>query len=181
MQKNTALAIGWIVYMAVLVTAWFLRTQDFVVISLALGGSFIGFLLPIVLDVLLPKMMDGSAVIGSDFAKGIVTESVQQIRQGNLSQNEVKKTPLRSYPLLLAYFAATIFIISSTQNWFGRGFVLGLGFSLIADIVVYRSSVLLRDRWFSVFRTNLTDAELQYFVWIVVGVFGVLSVLSALV
>lgn len=181
MRKNSTLIVAWILYSVALSALWYLRVQNVVSVGLAVAGSLVGFLLPIVLDVLLPKIIDGSAKADTTFAKDILTASANQLKQGNVHSLDVTQTPLRSYPLLLAYFAATIFIITSTQNWFGRGFVLGLGFSLISDIYISRAPVSLRDRWFSVFKTNLSDVELRYFTWIIIAVFGVISLIAAVV
>lgn len=179
MQKNQKVLIAGILYIVLLSIVWYLRLQVIMTVALSLVGSIVGFLLPIVLDVLLPRMMDGSAKVDGTFAKDILHESADQLKQGNIHATNAPQTPLRSYPLLVAYFAAAIFVITSTQNWFGRGFVLGLGFSLVADIFFSRAPGILRERWFSVFRTNLTDGELQYFVAIVIGAFALLSVFAA--
>lgn len=180
MQKNTALIAGWIVFAAVLAVIWFLRLQSIPTVVFALLASLIGFVLPIFLDILLPKIMDGSAQTSTSFAKEVLQAGADQVKQGNIHQSDPPKTPLRSYPLLVAYIVASIFVITSTQNWFGRGFVMGLGFSLVGDIFFSRNPITLRERWFSVFRTNLSDGELRYFVWITIASFGVLTLLAAL-
>jgi hypothetical protein len=179
MQKNLGLVLSWVLYMLVLAIVWYLRLQSVMTVGIAGLGSLIGFLLPILLDVLLPKMMDGSATTSSAFAKDVLAQSAASLRAGNLHTASAPQTPLRSYPLLAAYMAAAFFVISSTQNWFGRGFVIGLGLSLVLDIFLSRNPEILRERWFSVFRTNLSDRELSYFVWAVIAIFGLLTLFSA--
>lgn len=181
MRKNSTLIVAWVLYVVILSVIWYLKLQNVLSVTLSIVGGFIGFVLPILLDVLLPKMMDGSAKVDTTFAKDILQASAYQLKQGNIHASNAPKTPLRSYPLLFAYFVAAVFVITSTQNWFGRGFVLGLGFSLVGDIYISRIPVVLRERWFSVFRTNLSDLELRYFVWVVVGAFGLISLLAAVV
>lgn len=181
MQKSSLLLVTWIVYTAVLSLIWFLRVGVAMTLLLAVIGSLIGFVLPILLDILLPKVMDGSAEANRSFATSVLKESAQQLQAGNLHAASAPRTPLRSYPLLLAYLGATVYVITSTQSWFGKGFVLGLGLSLVADLFFYRKNAsLLRERWFSVFRTNLTDSELSLFVRISTVVFGILTVVAAL-
>lgn len=175
------LIITWFVYVAVLSFIWFVRFHNPLSIVIAVIGSLAGFVLPIMLDVLLPRIIDGSAKADTSFAKDVLRASAYELKQGNVHSINVPRTPLRSYPLLFAYFVAAIFVITSTQNWFGKGFVLGLGISLVGDIFISRAATTLRERWFSVFRTNLTDLELGYFVWVVVGTFGLLSFLATVI
>lgn len=181
MRKNSILIVSWIAYIAILSVIWYLRFSTVLSVAFAVVGSAIGFLFPIVLDVLLPKIIDGSVKAETSFAKDVLQASADQLKQGNIHSTDAPETPLRSYPLLFAYFVAAIFVITSTQNWFGKGFVLGLGFSLVGDIFTSRVPMTLRERWFSVFRTNLTDVELKYFVWVTVAAFGLISFLSAMV
>ncbi len=181
MNKTAYLICAWPAFTLILSLLWYLRLNDFVIIGLAALGSLVGFLLPVFLDVLLPYMMTGSAKMDKTFATQVIRESLTQVKTGNLHNEQVISTPLRSYPLLFAYMFAALFVITSTQNWFGRGFVLGLGFSLVADIFFARDPLILRPRWFSVFHTNLSDVQLKYFVYITIGGFGVLTLLAILI
>lgn len=148
-------------------------------IGLFVIGGLVGFLLSMVFDELVPRMVEGKANVNAEFAKQVLQSSAREIRQGNVYKSNVYGSPLRSYPLLVAYILAALLVITSSTNFFGKGVVLGIGLCLVLDLFLSRTPAsYLRQRWFSVFRTNLSDRELQYFVWGVVGVFGVLTLLS---
>ncbi len=182
MQKSAILFLTWVLYTLILALLWFFRSHSVVNVGVAVAGSLIGFLLPVLLDVLLPKIVSGSAKADTDFAKEVLQESAEQMRQGNIHSETAPVTPLRSYPLLFGYLLAAIFVISSTSSWFGRGFVLGLGLSLVLDLLLSRKPVeYLKARWFSVFHANLSEKEFDYFVWVSAGVFVILTILSAFV
>ncbi|MEP7166872.1 MAG: hypothetical protein ABI758_02760 [Candidatus Woesebacteria bacterium] len=182
MQKNVVLFLGWILYTLVLSLIWYFRLGVPLTVGIAALGSFVGFVLPVFLDVLLPKIMAGDVKINTSTAKDVLQQGASQVRQGNLVPTNAPQTPLRSYPLLAGYFLTAFFVITSTNNFFGRGFVMGLGLSLMMDLFLYRHPLeLLKERWFSVFHANLTEPEFDYFVYGAIGVFGILTVLSAIV
>lgn len=182
MQKNVALFLGWVLYTLVLSLVWYFRFTDFLIVGLAALGSLIGFILPVFLDVLLPRMMAGGMKVDATLAKEVFREGASQVRAGNMVPTTAPKTPLRSYPLLAGYFMSAFFVITSTGNFFGRGFVMGLGLSLMLDLFLSRRPIeMLKERWFSVFHANLTEQEFDYFVYACLGVFAVLSILAILV
>jgi hypothetical protein len=104
------------------------------------------------------------------------------VREGNLQNAQAPRTPLRSYPLLLSYLAIALLIMSSSHDLFPRGFIVGLGFSLMADLVLSRRPIEhLKDRWFSVFRANLSEKEFDYFIAIMTGAYALLTVIAIFV
>jgi hypothetical protein len=182
MQKNVTLFLSWILYTLILSFIWYFRLGVLITVSLAALGSFIGFILPVFLDVLLPKIIGGDMKYDRATAKEVLQEGASQVRAGNMVPDVAPKTPLRSYPLLAGYFLTALFVITSTGNFFGRGFVMGLGLSLMLDLFLSRRPVeMLKERWFSVFHANLSEKEFDYFVFGVIGVFGLLTLLAAFV
>lgn len=181
-MKNTYWFVGALVlYTLVFSLVTYMRVTSPVIVGLTVVGLLIGFILPLFLDALIPRLMDGSAKASPGFAKDVLSQGAANVAQGNVYIESQKGSPLRSYPLLFGYVLAAIFVISSTQNWLGRGVVLGLGLSLVLDIVISRNPTVLRARWFSIFHTRLNDKELEYFVWTVVVGFGLLTFLAAFV
>ncbi len=182
MQKNVVLFLGWILYALVLSFLWYFRFHDFLIVGFAALGSLIGFVLPVFLDILLPRIMAGNIKMDMSSAKEVLQAGASQVRAGNMVPTTAPKTPLRSYPLLAGYFLTAFFVITSTGNFFGRGFVVGLGLSLMMDLFLSRRPIeSLKERWFSVFHANLTEQEFDYFVFACLGVFAVLTILAIVV
>lgn len=182
MQKTAMFLLIGLLYTLLFSIATYLRSQTIIATGLTAAGLGLGFILPMFLDVLIPKLMDGSAKAERQFAQDMLKEGAANIVAGNVYTESQAGSPLRSYPLLFGYALAAIFVLTSTNNWFGRGVVLGLGFALVLDLVASRKPAdYLRRRWFSVFHTRLTDQELQYFVWGCAGLFVILSVIGVFV
>ncbi len=180
MQTKLLFFLTWAIYTGVLSLILFLRLQTLSGLLLQLAGSLIGLLLPLFIDVLLPRIQDGSAKPDITVAKDVLKQGTNTVLSGSIYHEGQEGSLLRSYPLLLGYFIAAFFVITSTQNWFGRGFVLGLGLFLVTDLYLSKNPETLRKRWFSVFHTRLNDTELKYFVFASIGTFGILTLFSVL-
>lgn len=182
MRKNSLLFAGWIGLTAFMCLAWFLRSHPILQIGFSVVGSLIGFVLPVFLDILLPKFMTGHIDLNSSMAKDVLSQGVTQVREGHIQSDQAPKTPLRSYPLLLSYMAIALLIMSSSHDLFPRGFIVGLGFSLVADLVMSRRPIEhLKDRWFSVFHANLSDKEFDYFIAIMTGAYILITIVAVFV
>lgn len=180
MKHLTVYSIVWLLYVTgISLFSLFIKQVEFVFIVWSVIGSLVGFALPILLDVVLPHLISGSATPTKEFMGTVVQQSMTSVKQGNVYSASVPPTPLRSYPLLLGYAITALFVITSTQNYLGRGFVLGLGLSLVLDLWISKNpSSYLRQRWFSVFKTNLNDQELSFFVFGVVVIFSLFTIIA---
>lgn len=86
---------------------------------------------------------------------------------------------LYSYPFLFAFGIVALYVVTSTDSWFGRALVLGMGLRLVADLFVSnRDKQILKQRWFTAFATRLSDAELDVFVYGSLALFILLTIIS---
>lgn len=183
MKNHVVYFATWGLYISILsLLFFFIKDVQLFFLFSFITGSFLGFVIPIVLDVVLPMYMKGTATLSKETVQTVVEQTANQVKSGNVYDKNLMPTPLRSYPLLFGYFVMAVFIITSTSNWIGTGFVLGLGLYLALDLWFSKTPTdYLRKRWFSVFHTNLSDTELRYFVWGSIGGFGIITLLSVLV
>lgn len=182
MQKNFQLLLGWIVLAVLLSVVSYLKSHNLFAVGLLIAGSLSGVIIPVFLDILLPKIMKADTKINASMASDTLKEGMAVMKQGTIHSSGSVPTPLRSYPLLGAYVLSAFFIITSTGSYLGRGFVLGLGLSLVFDLWLSRRPIeYLKERWFSVFHANLSDKEFDYFVFGSLGIYGILVLLGILV
>ncbi len=84
-----------------------------------------------------------------------------------------------SYPFLFAFGAVALYIATSSDNWFGKALVLGMGLRLVADLFISnRDKQILKQRWFTAFATRLSDMELDIFVYGTVALFVFITILA---
>lgn len=138
-------------------------------------GGAVGIVLPRAMDIGL--LLFGKEQTGN--AKQIVSDFKQEFLKKQDTATVVPKSPLRSYPFLFGYAIASLYVLTSTKPVFGKALLLGVGLSLITDLLLHRKPKgELRSRWFRLFPTNLTDQELDIFVIVCVIGFGLISLLG---
>ncbi|HSW89605.1 MAG TPA: hypothetical protein VLH19_01905 [Patescibacteria group bacterium] len=172
----------WILFTVVSTLLIFLRRSDLISAGLFALGVGIGFICSVLIDVLFPSSNGQIPAVSKEQVRQVISQTVSEVKTVGTYKQVQARNPLRSYPALAAYFVAAFFVISSTSSFLGRGVVLGLGLSLVTDLYISKTSLAgLRSRWFSLFPVNLSDSELVIFVWLVCGVFSVLSLIAVLV
>lgn len=176
MQLKARLFLLWIVYAALLVWGAGALPANFSKMGLILLGSLLGMLLPKLVSVaaemyLVPAPGKVSPV--SRFFHLVWQDSYSLMPTTKMGQL------IYSYPFLFAFAVVSLYVVTSSESWFGRALVLGMGLRLIADLFVSnRDKGVLKQRWFTAFATKLSDAELDVFVYGSLAGFILLTILS---
>lgn len=145
-------------------------------ILMIVGGSLFGVLLPKLVTVfseiyLVPGIPGVSSF--SRFKTLFWQDSHSLIPTTKVGQM------IYSYPFLFAFAAVAFYVVTSSESWFGRALVLGMGLRLVADLFISnRDKQILKQRWFTAFATRLSDGELNIFVYGTVALFIFITVLS---
>lgn len=88
----------------------------------------------------------------------------------------------RSWWFCLLYFPLSLYVLSSSSSALGHGLVLGLGLGLSTEWWLYRRDpARLRALWLASLEQpdmRFTDTNIHRFVWIFIGGWALLSVLS---
>lgn len=175
MQLKARLFLIWVLYAALLIWGSGALPTNFIKMALIAFGSLFGMLLPklvsAVAEVYLVPAPGSSSL--SRFLGLFWQDSHTLIPTTKVGQL------IYSYPFLFAFGLVALYVVTSTDSWFGRAMVLGMGIRLVADLFVSnRDKQILKQRWFTAFATRLSDTELDIFVYGTLALFILLTVIS---
>jgi len=95
-----------------------------------------------------------------------------------LRRGEQKQLIVKSILFAAVWIPLALFVVTSTASVLAQGFVMGAGLHLLYDIGAdWKEKDLLRAWLFWPIRRRVSDGELQLVVVVLVGAFGLLSVL----
>ncbi|MBP9700648.1 hypothetical protein KBD71_05205 [Candidatus Woesebacteria bacterium] len=181
MKHTLRFLLPWILFTLVITIVFFFKTSQIITTVMILAGLIIGFILPLFIDAIIPKISGKKLEVDATLAKDVLTQGTSELVAGHFYSESQSGSLLRSYPLLGGFWVAAILVITSSTSMFGKGFILGLGLFLMIDLFLSREPATLKQRWFSTFKTGFTDQELHFFVWGNIAVFAVFSLLTLLI
>ena len=163
MNQRLQRLLIWFLYAAILVVgSSSYQGQWFLVLAICMGSLF-GMALPKLLTVCADLLLREGVILNRAFLSNL-TRLLTQEASDVIPTTRIGKL-LYSYPFLFAFELVSLYVVTSSSNWFGKALVLGMGLRLTIDLVTHGRDVhSLRERWFSFFPTTLTDVELKLFV-----------------
>lgn len=180
MQLKVRLLVVWALYSTLLIIgtgSYRGNIAQMVIIAL---GTLFGMLLPKLICALSELLSQEKVVLDGPtlrtFAQTMVHDPLVERPKTQTGQM------IYSYPFLFAFALISLYIVTSSSVWFGKAVVLGMGLRLCIDIVMSgQDKTRLRERWFSIYQTRLSDSELSFFVygsivvWVALTIFSLIS------
>lgn len=175
MRPKARLFLVWLAYAALLVLGSRVLPGNILSAVVIVLGSLLGMLLPKLVSIFSEVyLVPSSAASNSARIQNLFWQDSHSL----IPSTKVGQM-IYSYPFLFAFGAVALFVVTSTENWFGRAVVLGMGLRLSADLLVSnRDKQILKQRWFTTFSTRLTDSELDIFVYGNLALFLFLTIMA---
>lgn len=173
--RVSPVAIICLVYLLVYVLVWNKWLTLPWLVPVIFFGGFLGLVIPratqLGAELYLAGASFNQATLKIFFASLLTSESE---RESRLHVSHL----IHSYLFLFAYFAAALFVVTSTQYEFGKAAVLGCGLRLMYELVESRMGGTLKERWFTQFPARLSSGEMDIFVVVCLVAFAVVSILG---
>lgn len=163
MKLKARLFLIWVLYTTLMVWGTGSISGNWLKFIFILSGSALGMLLPKLVTVIAEIYFKSDEAHRSPLAR--FTALMWQDAYSLVPSTEMGQM-IYSYPFLFAYGVVALYVVTSSDGWFGKALVLGMALRFVCDLFVSnRDKQILKQRWFSAFAAKLSDVELDVFVY----------------